>query len=529
MTTGKILKQIQEFWQKQNKKTRVVIIVSLVALIMVAISSSFLLNRKNYVVLYRGLSSSEGAEIITKLESMPVDVKVENDGTIRVPQSDEARLKMQLASEGYPKNALTYDVFKNNSDFMTTDFDKKQYLIFQLQDRLQNSIKTLQGVNNAIVTISLPDDNSFVLEADKVSATASVIIDMQGGTTLDSLQIKGIEELVSKSIPGLENKNVIIVDNTGTILNNGNDNPDDAIISSKMEMEKKVNKIIEDKIISLLQPVFGEKGVRVAANAVIDFQKKVSQVTTYNPVVGNNGVISKINQVKESSGNSSAAAGVPGTGSNTGITSYAQNSSNNGATNTSTNEQSTTEYLVNQIQDQIQQDGGEIKDLTVAVLIDDKGLSDKDITKLKDLVAYAAGINQDKVIISEMAFTAVNDLKKQVQKALTPDDKNSYGPDIFIYTVPAALVFLIIAIIFIFIKIKHKKISEEDKLLTEGRVPLLKQIDKNKSEDIPSAIVLNETREQGLKRQIKDFTSANPEIVAQLLRTWIVEEDDQHG
>src|SRR5659263_199160 len=109
ITVGSILKPFSEFWDKQNKKIKTVIIVSAVALILVAITLTFILNQKSYDVLYRGLSSSEGGEIVTKLESMSVDTKVESDGTILVPKDKVATLKMQLSSEGYPKSALTYD------------------------------------------------------------------------------------------------------------------------------------------------------------------------------------------------------------------------------------------------------------------------------------------------------------------------------------------------------------------------------------------------------------------------------------
>jgi len=47
-----------------------------------------------------------------------------------------------------------------------------------------------------------------------------------------------------------------------------------------------------------------------------------------------------------------------------------------------------------------------------------------------------------------------------------------------------------------------------------------------KPEDLPGEIIPNETREQALKRQIKEYTTNNPETVAQLLRVWIKEDDE---
>lgn len=524
ITVGNILKPFSEFWDKQNKKMKTVIIVSAVALILVAIVLTFILNQKSYDVLYRGLSSSEGGEIVTKLESMSVDTKVESDGTILVPRDQVAMLKMQLSSEGYPKSALTYDLFKSNSDFMTTDFEKKKYIIFQLQDRLQESIKTLKGVNKAIVTISATDDSSFVLAADKIPTTASVIIDLESGVVLNSQQVKGVEELVAKSVPGLLGNNVTIIDNTGTILNNKNSDTGIDVAYSKIEMESKASEMVESKIVSLLEPVLGKSGVSVAANVVIDFQKKVSTETKYNPVVGDNGVISKIDKTTQNSDGSSGASGVAGTGTNTGVSSYVQGTTGAGG---STNETSTTEYLVNQIQDQIQQDGGEIKDLSVAVMIDKKGLGSDEISKLKEMIAFAVGISQDKVVISDIAFTASNDLRKQVDKALTPSLLNQIN---YLYIAPVALVLLIIFIFYIVKLSKRKKKleNEEDKKFFENqRLPVKQDVKRNAAlENIPGAIVLSETRQQGLNREISDFSNSNPDMVAQLLRTWLVEEDD---
>jgi flagellar M-ring protein FliF len=204
--------QLRNFFNKLNKRTKILIIASSIVLILFAIGISLFLNNGNYVALYRGLSAAESAEIMNRLESMSADMKIQNDGTIFVPKEDEARLKMTLAAEGYPESALNYDIFSNSTDFMSTDYEKQKYLIFQLQNRLQDSIKTIQGVKNAIVTISLSDESSFVLKDDKVPTTASVVLDLTGTTTLDHKQIKGIEELVAKSVPGLAPENVVIVD-----------------------------------------------------------------------------------------------------------------------------------------------------------------------------------------------------------------------------------------------------------------------------------------------------------------------------
>ncbi|MCX7614254.1 MAG: flagellar basal-body MS-ring/collar protein FliF [Clostridiales bacterium] len=524
LTPTVLLKQITEFWKKQNRKMKMIIISSLLGFTMVAILIAALLNHENFVVLYRGLSSSEAGEILTQLDKMGEKAKTQDDGTILVPEENEARLKMLLSSEGYPKTALDYDIFTNSSNLMTTDYEKKKYLIFQLQNRLQDAIETVSGVNSAIVTISVPDDSSFVLEEDKVPVTASVLLNLRGSSGLDKRQIKGIEELVAKSVPGLKASDVAIVDDTGATLNE-TDAQDGTITSdSKMELEKNISQTVKDRIINLLLPVFGRNRISVAVSTNVDVNKKVSEQTTYTPVIDQGGIIAKQDQAKEgTSGNNGTATGIPGTGSNTGVPTYQTQSS--GSTSGSSNESSSTDYLVNQLKEQVQRDGYEIKDLSVAVIIGDTSLSQNELDNYRQMVAYAAGINTDKVLISDAEFADQKDNNNSTPaRALFPDLLKN--PIYLFAGIGCILLFIIIFSIAKKLKRRKEKKKEQIDMLEEAGLDIQTALEEKPKVDLPGEIVLNETREQGLKKQIKDFSSSNPDIVAQLLRTWIKEDED---
>ena len=260
LTPAKVLQQIKEFWQKQGSKRQKLIIIIFAAVVVVSILAAALLNHKTYTVLYTGLSSAEAGEILTKLGEMSVSAKVRDENTILVPKEDEARLKMQLAAQGYPQSAQSYDLFTKSVNFMTTDYEKRQYLIFQLQNRLQASIETLSGVKSAIVTISVPEDDSFVISKDKTPATASVVLDLNHSADLDKQQISGIEYLVANSVPGLDRKNVAIIDSSAVLLNGGNS--DAASSTDKLSIESTINQAVEAKVLKLLQPVFGSGAIR---------------------------------------------------------------------------------------------------------------------------------------------------------------------------------------------------------------------------------------------------------------------------
>jgi flagellar M-ring protein FliF len=146
----------------------------------------------NYTVLYRGLSSAESLEILRLLDDMGVDTKVESDGSILVSKDKAPAIKMQLATEGYPNSTLSYDLFLGKSDLLTTDYEQRKLYIFQLQDRLQESIETLQGVKSAIVTLGIPEENPYILKSEQPDITASVALQFYTNAKLTPKQIKGI-------------------------------------------------------------------------------------------------------------------------------------------------------------------------------------------------------------------------------------------------------------------------------------------------------------------------------------------------
>ena len=142
VTISGLYKNISASIQKMSMRKRLTLVIAAAVLLIGAVILTKVLDNASYTVLYRGLDSSESIQVVGVLDAAGVDYRLENDGSILVPRAEEARLKMQLASEGFPNSTLGYDIFTSQSDLMTTDYEKKKYLIFQLQDRLQASLKT---------------------------------------------------------------------------------------------------------------------------------------------------------------------------------------------------------------------------------------------------------------------------------------------------------------------------------------------------------------------------------------------------
>ena len=406
LTISQLFAQVTRFWKAQNKKSKKTIIIIAASLMLLAIVLTIFINSSGYVVLYSNLSSSEMGEIASRLNEMGIDFKTKTDGSILVPKENEAELQMTLTSEGYPQSTISYDIFSNNSGFMTTDYEKKKYLLFQLQNRLQDAIKTIVGINSAIVTISLPEEDSFVLQEESVPATASVVLDLDSAFELSSKQVKGIEALVSKSVPGLESKNVAIVSNTGEMINNQYENESETGTYTRLELEKNISSDIENKISKLMTPIFGLNNIRIAVNTQVDINKKVSEQTTYIPVIEESGIISTQDSSKEVISSDNSSGGIPGTEGNSGVTTYADSGNTGESGNYS--ESNSVNYLNNQLIEQIEREGYEIKDITVSVLIGNGGLSETDLDQYNQMVAFAAGISTEKVSITDAKFLTLD-------------------------------------------------------------------------------------------------------------------------
>ena len=153
--------------QGTDPKKRNMIIGIAAAIIIISVATAFILNKKEYNVLFTGITDQEGSEIIGKLQEKGIDYKYESGGTILVDSAVEEQVRAELVYEGYPKSGFTYDVFKNNINLMTTDFEKVKYELFELQDRIGATIRLFDGVKDAKVTIALGEERKYVLDANQ--------------------------------------------------------------------------------------------------------------------------------------------------------------------------------------------------------------------------------------------------------------------------------------------------------------------------------------------------------------------------
>jgi len=563
----KYIDPIKNFWGKLTKKVKIIIFSVLGGIIVVSLVLGILMNQTKYVVLYPKLSTSEATEIMNELASSNISYK-ESGGTISVPSDQENSLRMQFANEGYPKSTTNYDFFTKNISIMTTDAERKTIEQYQLNQRLEAVIKTIDAISDANVTITVPETSSYAWDDNKAVSTASVAVALNTGKTLSTTNVAGIKQLVAKSVPNMTVDNVAVIDKaTGDELNSKVSEASTQIDISqfKLEIQKQYENDMKKKILSVLQPLYGLAHVNATVTCTMDIDKKIAENIIYTPSKDNRGVINKeTTENGLTTSGASSAGGVAGTTTNTGGTSSTTASTASSAASTTTTYPGITvngntiystnnasyEYLVTQMKQQIQGDAASVKDLSVAVVIDNAAMTDQQKKQISSLVATAASVQAGKVsVYSSKFFTeSVNPV---IPTGLFA------GIDTKTLSIGGAVlgVFLLSIIAFVIIASNRKKkmrlmiaglnaeAPNEDEESEEVEAPFEEVSTENIGEDFGAGdkkapITIDaiqshrdslDSKDEALKKELHDFSSQNPEIAAQLIRTWLRGDDEHHG
>lgn len=516
----KILKSITEFWGKLSSKTKKLAIGGTVAVVVIAVILTVILNKKEYVALFSGMDENETAEVMKQLQESNVDYKYESDGTILIPEDQENVLRMKLAQSGHPSTGINYDIFTQNIDFMTTDYEKRQYEIFQLQERLQASIETISGVKKAIVTINVPDEKKFAWETEKEESSASVKINLANGYTLSSAQTSGIMQLIVKSIEGLKEENVAIIDTDGNSLIVSDELKQTNTIKLKLEVEKEFEVETVAEVSELLAKIYGSENIKVSAKCTINFDKKISEMLQYLPdEETKKGVPGETQNEREITGPGETVGGVSGTETNSEIPTYPGVEID--GDNIYFKDSNSINYLVSQLKEQIEHNPGEIEKLTVAAVVNKASIRDEELQEVKELIAFSAGVKTEDVALHNFIFYDPDapavpvDSTNVQEQAIEMKDILTYGGIAL-----AVIVLLVIIVKILLRKIKKKKATKET---AEGEAAAANDFSWA---DIQDEIKVQETQGQVIKKQLQEFTQSNPEIAAQLIRTLLKGEDE---
>ncbi|HEC73073.1 MAG TPA: flagellar basal body M-ring protein FliF [Methylophaga aminisulfidivorans] len=363
-----------------------------------------------YQVLFSSMEPAESSEVVSVLQQMNVDYKLDPaTGAVMVPAGDLQGLRMKLAAEGLPRSsALGMEMLNQDQGFGTSQFIERARYQRAMEEELSRSISELNNVRSARVHLAIPKQSVFV--RDRKEPTASVVVHLYAGRTLDQTQVAAITHMVASSVPDMTNGNVTIVDQRGNLLTQPEREAGVAMSDTQLEYTQKVEKLYMDRIENILSPIVGRNGVRAQVVADVDFTMTEQTHESYNPDM--TAIRSEQLQEEERVGNG-GPFGVPGALANQppgGGVAPEQATPEDGQASTvtpgSTRKSTTKNFELDRTISHTRVAPGNVRKLSVAVLVDERRvvgadgtvtsepLTESEMTRINALVTDAIGFNK---------------------------------------------------------------------------------------------------------------------------------------
>lgn len=382
----------------------------------------------DYAVLFSNLAEKDGGAVVASLQQQNIPYKFSDNGNaILVPATQVHDLRLRLAAQGIPKGGLVGFELMENQKLGLSQFHEQVNYQRALEGELSRTISAIASVAGARVHLAIPKQTAFLRDEQK--PTASVMVNLHTGRSLDPAQIAGIVHLISSSVPNLSNDNVSVIDQDGTLLTRKPDPLRSALDATQIKYTRELEEGYIDRINAILTPLFGKGNFRAQVSADVDFNQIEQTAETYRPNPSPEQAI-RSQQSNESQTREQGPQGVPGALSNqppvpatAPITTPAVPGTP-GATAApplSTSKSATINYEVDKTIQHTRKALGQIKRLSVAVAVNHKEekdkngsvrtvpLGDEERKQVEDLVREAVGYNKergDTLSVSSSAFVA---------------------------------------------------------------------------------------------------------------------------
>ncbi|MDF2275931.1 lateral flagellar M-ring protein FliFL [Aeromonas caviae] len=276
--SGSLLARVQDGvcnWRTLSRDNKSILTIALLAAVVAATIVVILwTSSKNYVPLYGKQELYDTANIMEMLEKEQVPFRLEkSSGQILVPESQLAHIRMALAARGVraamPSGLEGLD---NVTGLGTSEFMEGARYRHALEGELARTIISLDAVRSARVHLAIPKRTLFV-GRDEEKPSASVMLDLQPGQTMEPGQVEAIANLVAGSISGMKPGAVTVVDQSGQLLSAelGDKAGFGKQSVQQMEYVRKLEQYIRQRASDMLSPMLGTGNFRVQIAADVNF------------------------------------------------------------------------------------------------------------------------------------------------------------------------------------------------------------------------------------------------------------------
>ena len=519
-----------------SKKIWIAIAAVLVVLI-VAIAMALTLNQTEYAVLVTQVSDTEASKILNFLSEQGVtNYKVEDGNTVLVPAGQESALKARILMADLNQ---TGNYYTENLSAFSTNEERLAVEKTALEMKIAGVIRNFPNVVDATVNITPGENRAYILDSNNViQASAGVILTMVEGEMLTEEQAASIQQFISNSVQGLEIESVSISDTAGNIYLTGDALNGDAS-AMKIQLQQAWENRTNTNIKKVLDPIFGEDNVKVAVTCEVEVDRITEQRTEIRLPEGaedGRGIVSSergsyyVGRPEEG-----LPGGVVGTESNSDLVEAVEAGAlpQNGDTMIAGDKQ--IDYENSRSEFQIDSIGaGRVTDCTVAVTINSRTAGDFDVEDIRRHVARAAKIQGEldpvtgeEILDSKMSVLAMEfyDPNVGLQPGLEPGGFFEEHMWIVIAAGVGLLLFIILLTVILLLRRKKRKQQQEqeerERRDMEAMMAAAGLGENGEAAAGADVMELEMERSMELRKDIRQFASDNPEIAAQMIKTWL--------
>ena len=522
---------------------QVSLVIAIAATLSLAVGIAIWSQSPTYTLLFGSMDAKDMTKVIKTLEQEDVSYKLDTkSGAILVPDGKVHSLRLKLAATGFPKQAPTgYQILDIKQGFGISQFKETTRYHRALEGELAKSVSSLNSVKSARVMLGLPKRSVFVRKQQESSA--SVVLALYPGRSLNDEQVNAIVYLVSASIPNMKPKRVTVVDQKGNLLTSTKQTGGLSVNLKQLDYVRQIENTLSNRIVQLLSPIVGgNHKIRAQVTAELDFTQQEQTRENYQP---NPEAIRSEQKLKEINRNE-GPRGIPGALTNqpprAGLAPEEGYNSDKDPNLKNSKEKNTRNYELDRTISHIKNSVGSIIKLSVAVVIDDKVSTDKNGKRIKTAIAEDELKKYRKLVADTVGLDeSRGDTLSIVNASFIYEQEKYIDPEIWEESwfweivKQSAAGLLILILVFVVIRPMLKDLGKREELSLEypddvaeedsieGTQEISKALEKmNKQVEEVAEEVKEDLKEYDeLIEKVKAIVAAEPKLSSHIIKQWI--------
>ena len=256
--------------------------VLLIALIASAAGAWLMLATPPQKILFQSLPDSDKAAVTTALQAANISSKIDSGtGALTVAEDDYSRARLLLAGQGLPKAAPGGYALLDQLPMGVSRAVEGERLRQARETELAKSIEEIDAVAEARVHLAMPETSVFV--RDNSAPSASVIVKLQPGRSLSDAQVSSIVNLTASSVPGMKPDMVTIVDQMGALLTHAPGQDGGSIAAqARIDFQRRIEDKYRQQLAQMLTPLVGVGNFSAEIQAEVNLDETQATRETYD-------------------------------------------------------------------------------------------------------------------------------------------------------------------------------------------------------------------------------------------------------